>query len=55
MRALGIHANENDFIARAFHPTVQLPAAHQYATDDPERPNLTVRDPWVGAAVSDAQ
>jgi hypothetical protein len=55
MRALGIHASENVFLARACHPTVQLPAAHQYATDDPDRPNLTVRDPFVGAAVGDAQ
>jgi len=45
MRALGIYVSENVFIARAFHPTVQLPAAHQYAMDDPDHPNLTVRDP----------
>lgn len=43
MRALGIHASENVF-SEDRPPTVQLPAAHQYTTDDPDRPNLTVRD-----------
>jgi hypothetical protein len=51
----GTHARGNVFIAWAFHPTIQILAAHQYAMVDPDRRNLTVREQFVGAAVSDTQ
>lgn len=54
-RSGGTHPSGNGFIASAFHPTVQLLAAHQYATVGPDRRNLTVREQFVGAAVSDTQ